>query len=149
MERFAILTLCFFKAAVFADDSADGLGLKAAVEAQQHAYCPYSDYPVGAALVGASGKIYTGCNVENASYGLCICAERNAVFKAVSEGEQDFTTIYIITKDGGVSCGACRQVLYEFNPKIRIVAADDALNLHCDTTLDVLLPHAFGPKNLQ
>ncbi len=85
-----------------------------ALAARLHAHAPYSKYPVGAAVLATSGRIYTGCNVENASYGLCICAERVAMVKAVSEGVTSFRAIAIVTADGGMPCGACRQFLSEF-----------------------------------
>ena len=89
---------------------------------RRKAYAPYSHYPVGAALFTASGKVYTGCNVENASYGLSICAERTAAFKAVSEGEREFVAIAVVTENGSAPCGACRQVLNEFGPDMRVLA---------------------------
>ena len=85
-----------------------------ALAARLHAHAPYSKYPVGAAVLATSGRTYTGCNVENASYGLCICAERVATVKAVSEGDNLFRAIAIATADGGMPCGACRQFLSEF-----------------------------------
>lgn len=96
------------------------------------AYIPYSKFPVGAALVTKEGKIYTGCNIENASYGLCNCAERTAIFKAVSEGERDFSYLVITGEtDGPISpCGACRQVIAEF----------------CDPKMPVLLTNVKGDK---
>ena len=140
-----LMNTFLFAATPFTDEA----GIEAAIAAQTKAYCPYSEYPVGAALIGASGMIYQGCNVENASYGLCICAERNAVFQAVAQGEKQFQAIFIATKDGGISCGACRQVLYEFSPSIRIVTLNGDGQICYDTSLDRLLPHAFGPSNLQ
>ncbi len=119
-----------------------------ALESRKNAYAPYSKYYVGASLVTKSGKIFSGCNVENASFGLGNCAERTAVFKAVSEGENQIELIVVSTKDGGTPCGACRQVLNEFNPKMRVIAIDEEGHVHHDTTLDKLLPHAFGPANL-
>jgi len=119
-----------------------------AKEAQQRAYAPYSDYPVGAALLTASGRVITGCNVENASYGLSICAERNAAFKAVSEGEREFVAMAVVSKShmGSGPCGACRQVLREFGSNMRIIflEGDDLRVL----TLAELLPRSFGPENL-
>lgn len=96
------------------------------------AYIPYSKFPVGAALVTKEGKIYTGCNIENASYGLCNCAERTAIFKAVSEGERDFSYLVITGEtDGPISpCGACRQVIAEF----------------CDPKMPVLLTNVKGDE---
>ncbi|MBF8263084.1 MAG: cytidine deaminase [Parachlamydiales bacterium] len=123
--------------------------IEKAKDAQKMAYQPYSHYSVGAALLGKSGKVYLGCNVENASYGLTNCAERTAIFKAVSEGEREFEAIAIVTKDGGMPCGACRQVLNEFSPKMEVIAADEHGRIHFQKLLDQLLPDAFGPANLQ
>ncbi len=113
-----------------------------ATEARKQAYAPYSHYEVGAALLAASGQVYTGCNVENASYGLTICAERTAVFKAVSSGEREFAAIAVVTSDGGSPCGACRQVLAEFGLHMRVLVADIAGNYRA-YRLDELLPDAF------
>ena len=85
--------------------------IELATEAREQAYAPYSNYAVGAALRGKSGRVYTGCNVENAVYSLTICAERNALFKAVSEGEREFVALAVVTANGGSPCGSCRQVL--------------------------------------
>lgn len=123
--------------------------IQKAIEGQQNAYAPYSKYRVGSALLTKSGTIYTGCNVENASTGLGICSERCAVFKAVSEGDTEFEAIVIVTKDGGMPCGACRQVLNEFNPEMIVVTIDETGKAHLETTLDQLLPHPFGPANLK
>lgn len=95
-----------------------------AAQARKAAYAPYSHYQVGAALLTASGKIFTGCNVENAAYGMAICAERTAAVKAVSEGEREFVAIAVVTADGGTPCGACRQVLAEFGPRMKVLVAD-------------------------
>lgn len=122
--------------------------IEKAREAQKMAYPPYSHYYVGAALLTKDGTIYTGCNVENASYGLTICAERTAVFKAISEGKREIEAIVIVTKDGGMPCGACRQVLNEFNPKMIVIAADERGYIHYEKTLSQLLTDAFGPANL-
>ena len=121
--------------------------LQQASEVRENAYAPYSDYAVGAALLGASGRIYTGCNVENAVYPETICAERTAVVKAVSEGEQDFIAIAVITRDGGSPCGACRQVLNEFAPDMVVYIADQRGQVR-ETTAGDLLPDHFGPDNL-
>jgi cytidine deaminase len=114
---------------------------------REKAYAPYSDYRVGAALLGASGRIHTGCNVENAVYSETICAERAAVVKAVSEGERDFRAIAVVTRDGGSPCGACRQVLNEFSPDMIVLIADRTGQLR-ETTAGGLLPDHFGPHNL-
>jgi len=99
--------------------------IKAAAAARDRAYAPYSDFRVGAALVTDAGKIYTGCNVENISLGLTICAERSALATAIAGGSKDFAAIAVVTsgKKPAVPCGACRQVLAEFNPKMKILAA--------------------------
>ena len=114
-----------------------------AKEALTMAYAPYSLYRVGACLLGRSGRMYTGCNVENASYGATNCAERTALFKAVSEGERSFVAIAIATeKYLGWPCGICRQALYEFAPDLKvIVACGDEVD---SATLRELLPHGFG-----
>lgn len=122
--------------------------LKIAADAAERAYAPYSKFHVGAALLAKNGEVFTGCNVENASYGLSNCAERTAVFKAVSEGVRTFTAIAIAVPGGGSPCGACRQVLNEFNPRLKIYLGDEKGRLVRETTLDVLLPDAFGPENL-
>jgi len=118
-----------------------------AAEARGKAYAPYSGYPVGAALLTASGKVYTGANVENSSYGLSICAERTAAFKAVSEGEREFTAIAVVTANGGTPCGACRQVLNEFGPDMRVLIAD-MNGKYQAYRLGELLPASFGPAQL-
>jgi cytidine deaminase len=99
--------------------------IDAASAVRERAYAPYSGFQVGAALVTTTGKIYTGCNVENVSLGLTICAERSAVASAIAQGSKDFRAIAIVTagKDPAIPCGACRQVLAEFNPKMKILAA--------------------------
>jgi len=119
-----------------------------AMEAREKAYVPYSLFAVGAALLARSGCVYTGCNVENASYGLSICAERTAVFKAVSEGERDFEAIAVVTEKGVTPCGACRQVLLEFGEDIQVIVADGAGEYRV-FTLQELLPQAFTPKHLE
>jgi cytidine deaminase len=122
--------------------------VRLAQQARRNAYAPYSHYGVGAALLTASGQVFTGCNVENAAYPMAICAERTAVVKAVSEGEREFVAIAIATRNGGSPCGACRQVMREFAPHILVLLADDAGDVR-QYTLDQLLPDSFGPENLQ
>jgi cytidine deaminase len=122
--------------------------IKMAVEARQRAYAPYSNYWVGAALMTSSGRFFTGCNVENASYPNGLCAERVAVFKAVSEGEREFVAIAVVTGNGGTPCGACRQVLAEFGLDTLVLIADADGSLKQETRLDELLPGAFGPGDL-
>ena len=123
--------------------------LKAAVAAAARAYAPYSGFPVGAALLTESGEVITGCNVENASYGLTMCAERVAVFRAVAEGHRKFTAIALSVPGGGAPCGACRQVLNEFNPDLTVLIGDENGTLHHELTLSDLLPHSFGPDSLK
>lgn len=122
----------------------------AARAAAGKAYVPYSRFAVGAALLTAEGRIVTGCNVENASYGLTNCAERTAVFRARIEADmQEIAAICIYTPTAVPTppCGSCRQVLNEFGPTMRVRMICDGPDT-IDTTLDALLPGAFGPKNL-
>jgi len=119
-----------------------------AIEARKRAYTPYSHYKVGAALLGKSGKVYLGCNVENASYGHTVCAERTAVLKAVSEGEREFEAIAVVTRNGGSPCGACRQVMAESAPELTIYIADKNGDYRA-TTMSELLPDSFTPKHLE
>ena len=118
-----------------------------AMEAREKAHAPYSHFAVGAALLGRSGRVYTGCNVENASYGLSICAERVAVFRAVSEGERDFEAIAVVTENGVTPCGACRQVLMEFGEDIQVIVADETGGYRV-FGLQELLPEAFNSEDL-
>ena len=119
-----------------------------AVEARRWAYAPYSKYPVGAALLTASGRIYDGVNVENAAYPTSMCAERVAVFKAVSQGERQFSAIAVATCNGGTPCGACRQVLSEFGLGTIVLIVNGAGAILQETTVGDLLPGAFGPQDL-
>lgn len=123
--------------------------IKAAQDAQGAAYVPYSNYPVGAALLTTTGKLYLGANVENAAYPDSICAERVAVFKAVTEGERSFQAIAVVTRDGGTPCGSCRQVLAEFALDAQVFIADENGDLTRESTVSELLPGAFGPSNLK
>ena len=116
--------------------------------ARQRAYVPYSNYPVGAALRTKTGRIFTGVNVENAAYPQTMCAERVAVFKAVSEGEKEFEVISVVTDNGGSPCGGCRQVLAEFGLDTIVLLADRNGKLLKETTVKELLPEAFTPEHL-
>ena len=118
-----------------------------AMEAREKAHAPYSHFAVGAALLCKSGRVYTGCNVENASYGLSVCAERVAVFKAVSEGERDFEALAVVTEKGVTPCGACRQVLMEFGENIQVIVAD-GVGEYRVFGLQELLPEAFTSEDL-
>jgi cytidine deaminase len=123
--------------------------LAAAVAARRGAYAPYSNFSVGAALLGRDGRIWTGANVENASYGLGMCAERTAIFTAVSANARSFEAIAVAGPDGMTTmpCGACRQVLFEFAPHLRIIYADQGEVK--SQTIQQLLPAAFGPAQLR
>ena len=122
----------------------------AARRAAKDAYAPYSNFRVGAAVLTRSGKIFTGCNVENASYGLANCAERTAVFSAVAGGHRELTAVvvYTPTQKPTLPFGACRQVINEFGPTARIICVCDSPD-RIEATLDELLPRAFGPQNLE
>lgn len=129
--------------------------IRRAFEARKYAYTPYSHFQVGAALLAKSGKVYTGCNIESASYTPTNCAERTALFKAVSEGEREFAAIAIVgSKEGEVNslitapCGVCRQALYEFGgPDLTVIMAKSEEDYE-ESTLGALLPYGFGPANL-
>lgn len=124
--------------------SQDTTLMSAACEARQHAFAPYSQYRVGAAVRTSQGHIYRGCNVENKSYSLTICAERAAVFNAIQAGEQDFEAMAIATEDGAVPCGACRQVLAEFAPDLSIlVVTAQTPPTSTKTSLKLLFPDHF------
>ena len=116
----------------------------------EFSYVPYSKFPVGAALLCADGTVFTGCNVENAAFGSTICAERTALLKAISEGHRDDWTAIAIAgrgEDYCWPCGACRQMLYEFAPELRLLAARGDGSFQT-VPLSRLLPHGFGPKSL-
>jgi cytidine deaminase len=116
--------------------------------ARQRAYVPYSHYPVGAALRTKTGRLYTGVNVENAAYPQTMCAERVAMFKAVSEGEKEFEVIAVVTDNGGSPCGGCRQVMAEFGLDTMVLLAEGSGRLVSETTVKELLPDAFTPDRL-
>ncbi len=116
--------------------------------ARRWAYAPYSEYAVGAALLTSSGVIYDGVNIENAAYPTSMCAERVAVFKAVSEGETNFIAIAVATSNGGTPCGACRQVLSEFGLETKVLIINGDGIIEQETTVAELLPGAFGPQDL-
>jgi cytidine deaminase len=122
--------------------------IEMAIEARQWAYAPYSHYTVGAVLLTESGKLYDGVNIENAAYPTSICAERVAIFKAVSEGERHFKTIVVATENGGTPCGSCRQVMAEFGMETEVIIVDAKGKIIQETTVNELLPGAFGPEHL-
>ena len=121
----------------------------AAKAAASQAYAPYSKFRVGAAVLTPTGKVYAGCNVENASYGLCNCAERTAIFTAVAAGESELRcmVVYTPTKTVTAPCGACRQVIYEFGPEARVISFCNGAQT-IDVSIGALLPGAFGPADL-
>src|SRR3954470_21174353 len=122
---------------------------KAARAAAKLSYAPYSKFRVGTAVLADSGKIYTGCNVENASYGLCNCAERTAIFTAASAGERKLKAVVVFTPTPTptMPCGACRQVINEFGPRAVVISVCNSAK-RIETTLPALLTEAFGPENL-
>ena len=130
-------------------DDERGALIDLANEARRRAYAPYSNYQVGAALRTKSGRIFTGCNVENAAYPTSMCAERIAIYKAVSEGEKEFEVIAVVTPNGGTPCGGCRQVMAEFSLDTVVLVADGKGRLVQETTVAGLLPGAFTPKDLK
>jgi cytidine deaminase len=124
--------------------------VKLATEARENAYAPYSNFKVGAALATSGGRVYTGCNVENATYGLTVCAERVALWKAISEGEREFTAVAVVTasEPPATPCGACRQLLWEFcgDVEVTLSSTQGARESH---RLADLLPHAFDRRALR
>ena len=120
-----------------------------AIEASENSHSPYSHFKVGAALKTKTGKIYTGCNIENASFGLTICAERTAIFKAMSEGERDFTAIAVFADTGDKllsPCGACRQIISEFCPNAEVIMCNREKDYKIMTPAE-LLPFSFGDSD--
>ena len=118
-------------------------------EARRRAYAPYSNYQVGAALRTKSGRVFTGVNVENAAYPTTMCAERIAIYKAVSEGEREFEVIAVVTPNGGSPCGGCRQVMAEFGLDTIVLLGDGEGRLLQQTSVKDLLPGAFTPDHLK
>jgi cytidine deaminase len=119
-----------------------------AIEARNHAYAPYSKFKVGAAVLTAAGRIYTGCNVENVAFGASVCAERTAILKAVSEGDHEFQAIAVVTQNAVFPCGTCRQVMLEFAPQMVVIIADVQGNAVSTASVGGLLPDGFSPQDL-
>jgi cytidine deaminase len=117
-------------------------------QARAAAYAPYSEYPVGAALLAADGRVFLGANVENAAYPTGMCAERVAVFSAVTAGARAFSAIAVVTANGGSPCGACRQVLAEFGLDTLVLTADQEGRILSEAAIRDLLPGAFLPHDL-
>ena len=124
--------------------------LESAIEAREFAHAPYSKFKVGAALRTKDGKIYTGCNIENATFGLTICAERTAIFKAMSEGEREFDAIAVVADVEKVltPCGACRQIISEFCPEVTVIAGDIKGKYKLFTVAE-LCPFPFGEADFK
>lgn len=123
--------------------------IKKALEAKKYSYTPYSNFNVGAAVLTTDGKVYTGCNIEIASYSPTICAERTAIFKAISEGSREIKKIVVVgDANPTFPCGVCRQVIREFGKDAQIIIANnpDDYKIY---TIDELLPHSFGPEDLE
>jgi len=125
--------------------------LDAAVKARQYAYAPYSSYRVGAAILDSEGSVWTGCNVENVSYGLAICAERSAVCRMVGEGQRELKGVAVATRDGGLPCGMCLQTLIEFAPDPSVVYVDtiSESGLKKRYLLSDLMPFGFRSDDLK
>jgi cytidine deaminase len=140
---------CYFSAMTKTASALQKRLEKQARAAAKQSYSPYSNFPVGAAVLTGSGKIFTGTNVENASFGLCNCAERTAIFSAVAAGENAVRCVVVYTPTQSVTtpCGACRQVINEFGPEARVISICDSSD-RIETSLSALLPGAFGPQNL-
>lgn len=123
--------------------------VKIASQTRKWAYAPYSNYQVGAAVLTDSGRIYDGVNIENAAYPVTMCAERTAIFKAVSNGEKKFDAVAVVTKDGGTPCGSCRQVMAEFSPEMLVIMADEKGKITSEKKLSDLLPGAFSAESFK
>ena len=123
--------------------------VKAARLVREWAYVPYSKYKVGAAVLTESGRIYEGVNVENAAYPVTICAERTAIFNAVTNGEKNFKAIAVVTENGGTPCGSCRQVMAEFGTDILVIVADEQENIILEKNVIDLLPGAFSHTDIE
>lgn len=124
--------------------------VRTAKSAKENAYVPYSDFKVGAAIRTSAGEIFTGCNIENASYGLTNCAERTAIFKAISEGIREIESLALVTENADTitpPCGACRQVMVEFNPEMTVILSNTDNDTEL-TSAGELLPHSFDQSFL-
>lgn len=130
------------------DEQRDKL-ISLAQEVRKNAYAPYSNYAVGSALLTDSGAFYEGANVENAAYSTSICAERSAIFNAVSNGERKIVALAVVTHNAGSPCGACRQVLSEFGEDVLVLVVNEKGEVILETSLRDFLPHSFGPEDLE
>ncbi|MEA3501091.1 MAG: cytidine deaminase [Candidatus Marinimicrobia bacterium] len=122
--------------------------IKKAIQARKNSHSPYSNFKVGAALLGKSGKIFVGTNVESSSYGLTVCAERNSIAAGIVRGEKKFSTLVIVSEDGVTPCGACRQVIYDICGNIEVVLVNKKGKIVNTVTSKELLPFAFSNNNL-
>lgn len=127
--------------------AADQELVQLAIEVREKAYAPYSNYLVGAALRAVDGRVFTGCNVENAAYPSTLCAERTALVKAVSEGAREFESVAVVATGKVCPCGGCLQMLFEFAPRLRMVMAEPTGQVSLVAPLDHFLPHGFGPAH--
>jgi cytidine deaminase len=134
------------ESSMVSDEQRDAL-ISAACQVRERAYAPYSNYPVGSAILAGDGRIFTGVNVENAVYGLTICAERAAVFAAVEAGVREILAVAVCTRNGGSPCGSCRQVLSEFGGNMPVWMVDDQGKIR-ESSLHQLLPDVFGRQHL-
>lgn len=123
--------------------------VKVARDIRERAYAPYSKYKVGAAALTESGQVYKGVNIENAAYPVTICAERAAIFAAITNGEKKFKALAVVTENGGTPCGSCRQVMAEFGLDMLVIIADEHENIVMEKKLSELLPGAFTPDDLE
>lgn len=123
--------------------------IKTARHVREWAYAPYSKYKVGAAVLTESGKVYEGVNIENAAYPVTICAERAAIFAAVTNGDKKIKAVAVVTENGGTPCGSCRQVMAEFGRDMLVIVADEQENIVVEKSLSDLLPGAFTPDDLK
>ena len=122
--------------------------VRIANQVRKWAYVPYSKYQVGAAVLTESGRVYDGVNIENAAYPVTVCAERVAIFKAISNGEKAFQAIAVVTNNGGMPCGSCRQVMAEFSPEMLVIVADENEVIKTEKKVSDLLPGAFRADSL-
>jgi cytidine deaminase len=122
--------------------------IKRAISVRENAYAPYSNYAVGSAALAGSGEVYDGANIENAAYPSSMCAERSAIFNAISNGEREIVAIAVVSENGGSPCGACRQVVSEFGKDALVIVVNARGEILLESGLEDLLPHSFGPGDL-
>ena len=150
MKKFIIIFLSIFISciSVSAYETMSEI-IENTLKVRENAYCPYSNYPVGAALITKSGKVYYGVNIENATYTPTIHAECSAIATAITDGEMEFEIVIVAARGGAYPCGICRQTLNEFNPNIQVIIVDENAVIKNQCYLNDLFPESFGPQNLQ